>query len=258
VGVWAAAILSAALLESGDPGRAADLLVASAGGEEAPLVPGAWRATWLEWLTRCWLALGRPAEAERAAANAEARARKFGLRLASASAARATAAVALDAGDAHTAAERALVSAALADEAGAPVAAALSRTLAGRALAQAGETDRAAAVLERAAAELDACGARRYRDRAERELRAVGRAVHRRTRRGRADGGGIASLSGRELEVARLVVDRRTNREIAAELFLSVKTVETHMRNLFRKLDASSRVEVARAMERAERGGHRP
>ena len=60
----------------------------------------------------------------------------------------------------------------------------------------------------------------------------------------------MAALSGRELEVARLVVDRRTNPEIAAELFLSLKTVETHMRNIFRKLDVSSRVEVARIAER--------
>jgi DNA-binding NarL/FixJ family response regulator len=48
------------------------------------------------------------------------------------------------------------------------------------------------------------------------------------------------------------VVARRTNPEIAAELFLSIKTVETHMRNIFRKLGAASRVEVARIVEQAQ------
>ena len=47
--------------------------------------------------------------------------------------------------------------------------------------------------------------------------------------------------------------ERRTNPQIAAELFLSKKTVETHIRHLFEKLDVSSRVEIARAVERAER-----
>jgi DNA-binding NarL/FixJ family response regulator len=44
-----------------------------------------------------------------------------------------------------------------------------------------------------------------------------------------------------------------TNPEIAETLFLSTKTVETHMRNIFRKLEVGSRVDVARAVERADR-----
>ena len=140
--------------------------------------------------------------------------------------------------------------AAAAEDAGVPIEAALARTLAGRALAGAGQRERALEQLERAAAELDGCGARRWRAEAERELRRLGRRVHRRTRPGRPDGTGIESLTERELEIARLVVDRRTNPEIAAALFLSPKTVESHLRNAFAKLSVSSRVELARAVER--------
>lgn len=53
--------------------------------------------------------------------------------------------------------------------------------------------------------------------------------------------------------MARLVVDRKTNSEIAAELYLSRKTVETDLRNIFRKLDVTSRIALAHAVERADR-----
>jgi DNA-binding CsgD family transcriptional regulator len=123
----------------------------------------------------------------------------------------------------------------------------------GRAVTQAGEPDRAAAELKRAAAAFDSFGSLRHRAEAEGELRRLGRPMRRRTRPGKADGVGLESLTERERQVARLVVDRKTNREIAEALFLSPKTVETHMRNIFRKLDVSSRVEVARVVERADR-----
>ena len=70
---------------------------------------------------------------------------------------------------------------------------------------------------------------------------------------GATDEIGVQSLSERELEVARLIVERKTNPQIAAALFLSQKTVESHIRNMFRKLAVSSRVELARAVERAGR-----
>jgi len=251
----AAVDLARALLETGEPQRAVELLLGSAGGEELVLIAGGPRAHYLESLTRCWLALDRHVEAKRAAENAEAWASSLQLPMAGAWADRAAAAVALHAGDAAGAAGRALAAAEAADEVGAPVEAALSRTLAGRALAQAGEPERASTELQRAARELDACGALRYRDETERELRKLGHRIHRRTRPGKTDWTGIESLTQRELQVARLVVDRKTNPEIAAELFLSQKTVETHLRNIFRKIDVSSRVALARAVERADHVG---
>jgi DNA-binding CsgD family transcriptional regulator len=63
----------------------------------------------------------------------------------------------------------------------------------------------------------------------------------------------VESLTRREREIAQRIVERRTNRQIAEELFLSPKTVETHIRNIFAKLGAGSRVEVAQIVERAER-----
>ena len=251
----AAADLAAALLETGQPKPAVELLLDSAGGEELVLIGGSPRARYLEVLTRCWLALGRQAEAERSAGAAQAWAAAVQLPMAAAWADRAAAAVTLYAGDPARAAEQALVSAAAADGVGAPVEAALSRTLAGRALAEAGQGDRASEELLRAARQFEASSALRYRDEAEMELRKLGHHIHRRTRSGEAGGTELEALTGRELQIARLVVDRMTNPQIATELFLSQKTVETHLRNIFRKVGVSSRVELARAVERADSNG---
>jgi DNA-binding CsgD family transcriptional regulator len=252
VAAWAAVRLAGVLLEVGQPDRAVELLLGRAGGEELTLIPSGWRAYCLELLTRCWLALDRPSEAQRAAALSAAAAMR--LPLATAWADRAAAALALHLGDTAPAFERALASADAAQEVGAPIEGALSRTLAGSALAQAGQSDRAVAELQRAAAAFDACGAVRYRDSAERELGKLGHRPNRRTHAGNTDGTRIESLTERELQVARLVVDRKTNPEIASELFLSQKTVETHLRNIFRKVDVSTRVELARVVEHADAG----
>jgi DNA-binding NarL/FixJ family response regulator/tetratricopeptide (TPR) repeat protein len=251
VSAYAGIALAVALLDAGEHARGVEVATASA-GEQLEMLPGEWRAYFLDRLVGGWLALGRRDEAELSARAAEAVAAKTGLRLAAAMALRADAAVALDGGDAPAAAERALDSAAVLDGLGMRLDAALARALAGRAFAQAGDRNAAVVQLHRAVADFDACGARRYRDQAERALGRLGHRTHRRTRPGSSDATGLASLTARELEVARLIVDRRTNAEIAAELYLSPKTVETHIRNLFHKLHVDSRVEVARAVERAE------
>jgi DNA-binding NarL/FixJ family response regulator len=62
---------------------------------------------------------------------------------------------------------------------------------------------------------------------------------------------GDAALSVRELEVLRLLVDGRSNPEIAEALFVSRRTAAAHVSNILRKLDAASRVEaVSEALRR--------
>jgi ATP/maltotriose-dependent transcriptional regulator MalT len=251
VTAWAGVRLAAVLHESGQPEEALDMLVGSAGGEELTLIPAGWRSYCLDLLVGCYLVLDRVPDAERAAAHAEATASAVQLPMAQAWAARARAAVELHVGDPERAAELARASAAAAEAAGAPIEAALARTLAGRALLRADKRDDAVAELQRAATTLDACAATRYRDQAERELGKLGHRNHRRTRPGITGGRGIETLTAREYQVAQLVVDRKTNPEIAAQLYLSSKTVESHLRNIFRKLNVASRVELARTVERA-------
>ena len=244
--------LASALHAGGESARAIEILLDAAGGEELRLIPGGWRAGVHEFLVNCHLELGQREDAARAAGYAASRAQAVGLPMASAWAARAAAAVALDTGEVDTATTEAVRAIEISSEAGCAIEEGVSRTLAARAFAAAGNNEQAVAELEQAVDVLEDCGALRHRDEATLELRKLGHRVHRQSRVGRGEG--VDSLSERELEVARLVVDRKTNAEIAGELFLSVKTIESHMRNLFRKLDVSSRVEVARAIERADSG----
>ena len=56
---------------------------------------------------------------------------------------------------------------------------------------------------------------------------------------------GAAGLTGREVEIVRLVAERRSNKEIGVALDISSRTVSTHLSNVFAKLGVSSRGELA-------------
>jgi DNA-binding CsgD family transcriptional regulator len=156
---------------------------------------------------------------------------------------RAAATLALARGDGDGAARSARRALEHAQACGAAVDAALSRLVLGRGLALAGAKDDAIAELERAFGELDAMGAEGHRDAVAVELRALGHRVPRRGRRGSHEAG-AAALSGREREVAELAAEGLTNKQIAARLYLSDKTVESHLSHAFDKLGVNSRAAV--------------
>jgi DNA-binding NarL/FixJ family response regulator len=79
-----------------------------------------------------------------------------------------------------------------------------------------------------------------WADRARDELRATGET----TGDGAADA--LAALTPQELRIAEAAGNGATNREIAAQLFLSTRTIDYHLRKVFQKLGISSRVELAR------------
>lgn len=87
-------------------------------------------------------------------------------------------------------------------------------------------------------------GATPWADQAAAELAATGERVHRR------ETGGINELTPQQLQIAKLLASGRTSREAAAALFISRKTVEYHLRNVYLKLGISSRSELAEAMRR--------
>jgi DNA-binding CsgD family transcriptional regulator len=89
-------------------------------------------------------------------------------------------------------------------------------------------------------------GADGFADRANRELQATGERVRKR----RADA--RDELTPQQLRVAQLARDGRTNSEIAAELFLSARTVEWHLRQAFNKLGIRSRVQLHVALANRE------
>jgi DNA-binding NarL/FixJ family response regulator len=104
--------------------------------------------------------------------------------------------------------------------------------------------DPAAAVsaLEEAATAFDACGAVWRRDRAAHRLRTLGA----RGRRAAAAVRGPLALSRRERQIARLAVKGQTAREIAKQLFISERTVETHLASAYGKLGVRSKLDLVR------------
>jgi len=119
-----------------------------------------------------------------------------------------------------------------------------------------GDAERAVPRLTRAMAALQQLGADAYVPEARAELDAcTPTRADRRARPGASTRGGgpgsRGSLTSQEAVVARLVADGMSNREVAAEMLLSVRTVEFHLASIFRKLGIRSRTQLVAHQLRA-------
>jgi DNA-binding CsgD family transcriptional regulator len=116
----------------------------------------------------------------------------------------------------------------------------------GESLRRAGQRVRAREQLRAALEAFDELGAAPWAERARSELLATGERARRR------DPSTLDELTPQELQIGMVLASGHTTREAAAKLFLSPKTVEYHLRNVYRKLGIHSREELAR--ELAEKG----
>jgi DNA-binding NarL/FixJ family response regulator len=234
------------LIEAGQPARGREQILEALGGPELPRVEAAYRPYFYDVLAGAEAILGRDAQAATWAHAANAAATGLGLPGRTGAALHAAAIAERDPTAGAKLAQQAAESFAPAH----PIEAARARTLAGRHLGSAGDRHRALEQLRQATTELTELGAQHYAAQAIRERRRLGERLARGGPR-RDALTGLDSLSERERQVASLIEDRLTNREIAQRLVLSEKTVERHLSRIFAKLGAHSRVELARALQAA-------
>jgi DNA-binding CsgD family transcriptional regulator len=145
-------------------------------------------------------------------------------------------------------ATQALAAATLFDQAGDDVDAGRAYLLAATMLGASGRAEQARHKLARALALFDACGAGLFRARALREQRRLNARAPRQSQQSVQ----LNGLTRRETEIAGLVKEGMTNRQIAQQLYLSPRTVEVHLSHIFAKLNVTTRSAVAPAMTKAE------
>ncbi len=99
--------------------------------------------------------------------------------------------------------------------------------------------------LRLAQATFDLIGARGWAEQARSELRASGERASGERSATAEPGGAVAALSAQELQIARLAAEGLSNREIGERLYLSPRTVGSHLYRIFPKLDITSRAQLA-------------
>jgi DNA-binding NarL/FixJ family response regulator len=241
----------AALWADEDPERCIREMVGAA-GPMLERVDHSWGTWLLAHLVRAALALGRLDDAERWTRLIEHRAELTRSASAGARAASARAGLLVALGEPAKAAALASGAADAAESDDALLDAVAARLAAGRALAAAGDREAAVAVLQRVAADAGRGGAGLFVEAAGRELRRLGSRLSANSRRaaGAAGAASAGDLTERERDIAELVAEGRSNKQVAGALFLSEKTIEHHLSRIYAKLGVRSRVELAARMPR--------
>ncbi|HEY8584850.1 MAG TPA: LuxR C-terminal-related transcriptional regulator, partial [Capillimicrobium sp.] len=235
----------ATLLVDEDPELAASIIERHA-GERLDRLDRTWVTYIGAALARTYVILGRQDRAAATVELLERHADALVLPMARARALRARAELALGRDEPGDAVADARASLAIADERGYGIEAFAAELVLGRALGRAGDRDDAVATLRAAAERATAGHAWGLRDEAARDLRRLGSRLNDDVRLAGGDG----ALSDRERQVAELVAAGRSNREVAATLFLSRKTVEHILTRVYAKLGVRSRIELRPALDR--------
>jgi DNA-binding CsgD family transcriptional regulator len=238
----------AAIHEEQDAERCIHAMTA-AGGPMLEGVDETWRTWLLLVLVRTGIATERMDEAREWCAELVRHAEAMALPAGAVRGACARAEILLATGEPADAARVALAAAERAGRIGARRDELAARLLAGRALAAAGDRTEAVAVLRAVTVDAARGGGFTWRDAAVRELRRLGSRVSVENRRA-AGAEGPRSLTARELDVARLVAEGRANKQVAAALFLSEKTVEHHLSRVYAKFGVRSRAELSAVFAR--------
>jgi DNA-binding CsgD family transcriptional regulator len=189
-------------------------------------------------LVEAYARLGRTDEARSVAASLERQARATGLPWSLGAAMRCRALVV----DADAAAVAGFQEALSFHESAGPFERARTELCFGERLRRSGHRRDSRMHLSAALEAFESSGATPWAERARAELRASGLTLRRRQPAAREQ------LTPQELQIARLVAEGKTNRDVAATLFVTPKTVEFHLTRVYRKLEIHSRSELVRRM----------
>jgi DNA-binding CsgD family transcriptional regulator len=239
---WArtiATVRAATLLRSGDPGRCLHLMT-GLGGNSLSLLQPSLRPIYLDMLTAASVRSGDVAMAREWSQRADAEARRLGLAGQRGYALRSRGYLLSATGRHDRAAACFHAAADLLGSAGLTVGQAWALAMAAPSAVTAGRTEAALAMAREARSLGQVVASERIRSFADATLQ---RLAARPAAQDRADP--LAALTMREREVARLAATGLTSRDIAAQLSVSPRTVDTHLSRVYRKLGLSSRAALA-------------